>query len=76
MRTSLLSLFMFAALSGVAQSFPFDFETNTQGMLGYDGATFTIVPNPSNTGNPSPNVAEIVKVNVSDIWAGGKITNV
>ena len=76
MRTNLFSLFMFAALSGYAQSFPFDFETNTSGMLGYDGATFTIVPNPSNTGNSSSNVAEIVKVNITDIWAGGKITNV
>ena len=37
---------------------------------------FTIVPNPNSTGNSSANVAEIVKVNVADIWAGGKITNV
>jgi hypothetical protein len=76
MKTTFFAFFMIVALSSFGQSFPFDFENNTPGMLGYDGATFTIVPNPNSTGNSSANVAEIVKVNVSDIWAGGKITNI
>ena len=59
-----------------AQSLPFDFESTTSGMLGYDGATFSIVSNPSTTGNASTKVAKIVKVNAGDLWAGGKITNV
>jgi len=76
MKTSFISFLMLAAFSSFGQSFPFDFENNTPGMIGYDGATFTIVPNPNSSGNSSANVAEIVKVNVADIWAGGKITNV
>ena len=76
MKTTFFAFFIMVALSSFGQSFPFDFENNTPGMLGYDGATFTIVPNPNSTGNSSANVAEIVKVNVSDIWAGGKITNI
>tara|TARA_Y100000385_G_scaffold34485_1_gene32332 strand:+ start:75 stop:1331 length:1257 start_codon:yes stop_codon:yes gene_type:complete len=76
MKTTFFAFFIIVALSSFGQSFPFDFENNTPGMLGYDGATFTIVPNPNSTGNSSANVAEIVKVNVSDIWAGGKITNI
>lgn len=60
----------------MAQSLPFNFESATAGMVGYDGATFTIVPNPSTSGNSSANVAKIVKVNVADQWGGGKITGV
>lgn len=62
-------------MNSFGQSFPFDFESTTSGMSGYDGASFTIVSNPNTTGNSSSNVAKIVKVNVSDMWAGGKITN-
>lgn len=61
---------------GWSQSLPFDFESATSGMAGYDGATFTIVSNPDTSGNSSSNVAKIVKVNVNDLWAGGKITSV
>ena len=59
-----------------SQSLPFDFESTTSGMTGYDGATFTIVSNPDTNGNPSASVAKIVKVNINDMWAGGKITGV
>ena len=45
-------------------------------MVGYDGASFTIVANPSSVGNSSANVAKIVKVNAADLWARGKITSV
>ena len=76
MRKLYSSLFVIAATAAMAQSLPFNFESATAGMVGYDGATFTIVPNPSTTGNSSANVAQIVKVNVADQWAGGKITGV
>jgi hypothetical protein len=76
MRKLYSSLFAIAATAAMAQSLPFNFESATAGMVGYDGATFTIVPNPSTTGNSSANVAQIVKVNVADQWAGGKITGV
>ena len=59
-----------------SQSLPFDFESTTSGMQGYDGASFTIVSNPSSVGNSSAKVAKIVKVNVADKWAGGKITSI
>ena len=69
-------LLMLSTTLGWSQSFPFDFETATSGMTGYDNATFTIVNNPSTMGNSSSKVAEIVKVTAGDLWAGGKITNV
>ena len=76
MKKLLGSLLMALTTVGWAQSLPFDFESTTSGMLGYDGATFTIVSNPSTTGNASVKAAKIVKVNAGDLWAGGKITNV
>lgn len=76
MKKLIFSLFMFASTFGWAQSLPFDFESATSGMQGYDGASFAIVSNPSSVGNSSANVAKIVKVNVGDMWAGGKITSV
>jgi len=73
----LLASLLTASLSvGFAQTLPFDFESATAGMQGYDGATFTIVPNPSLVGNTSSNVAKIVKVNVNNQWAGGRIAGV
>lgn len=73
----LLASLLTASLSvGFAQTLPFDFESATAGMQGYDGATFTIVPNPSLVGNTSSNVAKIVKVNANDLWAGGRIAGV
>ena len=72
-----LASLLTASLSvGFAQTLPFDFESATAGMQGYDGATFTIVPNPSLVGNTSSNVAKIVKVNANDLWAGGRIAGV
>ena len=76
MKTKLITLLMAVSLVATAQSFPFDFESSTAGMVGYDGASFTIVSNPSTVGNTSSNVAKIVKVNAADLWAGGKITSV
>ena len=67
---------MLASTFGWAQSLPLDFESTTSGMQGYDGASFAIVSNPSSLGNSSANVAKIIKVNVADMWAGGKITSV
>ena len=73
----LLASLLTASLSvGFAQTLPFDFESATAGMQGYDGATFTIVPNPSLVGNTSSNVAKIVKVNANNQWAGGRIAGV
>jgi len=73
----ILASLLTASLSvGFAQTLPFDFESATAGMQGYDGATFTIVPNPSLVGNSSSNVAKIVKVNVNNQWAGGRIAGV
>ena len=72
-----LASLLTASLSvGFAQTLPFNFESATAGMQGYDGATFTIVPNPSLVGNTSSNVAKIVKVNANDLWAGGRIAGV
>ncbi|MDE0987030.1 MAG: hypothetical protein OSA02_05845, partial [Schleiferiaceae bacterium] len=76
MKKLIFSMFMFASTFGWAQSLPFDFESATSGMQGYDGASFAIVSNPSSVGNSSANVAKIVKVNVADMWAGAKITSV
>lgn len=73
----LLASLLTASLSvGFAQTLPFNFESATAGMQGYDGATFTIVTNPSLVGNTSGNVAKIVKVNANDLWAGGRIAGV
>jgi len=74
MKTLALALFAAAVTAGYAQSFPLTFETATPGMLGYDNASFSIVPNPSLVGNPSANVAKIVKVSATNLFAGGKIT--
>ena len=52
MHKILTSLFALAAVAVTAQTLPFTFESATPGMQGYDGATFTIVPNPSAVGNP------------------------
>ena len=72
-----LASLLTASLSvGFAQTLPFNFESATAGMQGYDGATFTIVPNPSLVGNTSSNVAKIVKVNPNNQWAGGRIAGV
>ena len=76
MKNLLVALVLATSTVGWAQSLPFDFEAATTGMTGYDGATFSIVNNPSTTGNSSAKVAQIVKVNVADQWAGGKIVGV
>jgi hypothetical protein len=76
MKKIIITLLMAASVAASAQAFPFDFESSTAGMVGYDGASFTIVSNPSSVGNSSSNVAKIVKVNAADLWAGGKITSV
>ena len=72
----MITLLMASSVVLSAQALPFDFESSTSGMVGYDGASFTIVANPSSVGNSSANVAKIVKVNAADLWAGGKITSV
>ena len=76
MKHFLTILFVTTASVSWGQTLPFDFESATSGMTGYDGATFTIVNNPDTAGNSSSKVAKIVKVNVNDLWAGGKITSV
>lgn len=76
MKHFLTILFITTASVSWGQTLPFDFESATSGMTGYDGATFTIVNNPDTAGNSSSKVAKIVKVNVNDLWAGGKITSV
>lgn len=72
----LSALLTVGSFSAWSQSLPFDFESATAGMVGYDNATFTIVNNPSTSGNSSSKVAKIVKTTAGDLWAGGKITNV
>jgi hypothetical protein len=57
MKTLLSALLLAGLTTGHAQSISFDFESATAGMQGYDGATFTVVPNPSSVGNPSANAA-------------------
>ncbi|NCF53051.1 MAG: T9SS type A sorting domain-containing protein [Bacteroidetes bacterium] len=76
MKKIMITLLMASSVALTAQALPFDFESSTSGMVGYDGASFTIVANPSSVGNSSANVAKIVKVNAADLWAGGKITSV
>lgn len=63
-----------AAAAGFSQPLSINFETTVSGMQGYDGATFTAVPNPSTSGNTSATVGKIVKVAPGNLWAGGKIT--
>jgi len=74
MKSFALFLFAAAVTAGYAQTFPLTFESATPGMLGYDNANFSIVPNPSLIGNPSANVAKIEKVSAANLFAGGKIT--
>ena len=62
----LSALLTVSSFLGWSQSLPFDFESATSGMTGYDGATFTIVNNPDTAGNSSSKAAKIVKVNVND----------
>jgi len=76
MKHYLSALLILGSTAAWSQSLPFDFESATLGMVGYDNASFTIVNNPSTTGNSSSKVAEIVKTTAGDLWAGGKITNV
>ena len=76
MKQILTALILTTSTLSSGQALPFDFESTTLGMTGYDGATFTIVNNPDTAGNSSSKVAKIVKVNVNDLWAGGKITSV
>lgn len=76
MKHFLTALFIAGSTAAWSQSLPFDFESATSGMVGYDNATFTIVNNPSTSGNSSSKVAKIVKTTAGDLWAGGKITNV
>ena len=45
-KTFLSALLTVGSFLGWSQSLPFDFESATSGMVGYDGATFTIVANP------------------------------
>ena len=74
MKNFLTTLFLAIIALSWSQSLPFDFESATSGMVGYDNATFTIVNNPSATGNSSSKVARIVKTTAGDLYAGGKIT--
>lgn len=76
MKNFLTALFLAITALSWSQSLPLDFESATSGMVGYDNATFTIVNNPSTSGNSSSKVAKIVKTTAGDLWAGGKITNV
>lgn len=76
MKHFLTALLIAGSTAAWSQSLPFDFESATSGMVGYDNATFTIVNNPSTSGNSSSKVAKIVKTTAGDLWAGGKITNV
>ena len=76
MKHFLTALFIAGSTTAWSQSLPFDFESATSGMVGYDNATFTIVNNPNTSGNSSSKVAKIVKTTAGDLWAGGKITNV
>ena len=71
MKRLLSALLIVGSTSAWSQSLPFDFESATSGMAGYDNASFTIVNNPSTTGNSSSKVAEIVKTTAGDLWAGG-----
>ena len=41
MKKIMFTLLMAASVAASAQAFPFDFESTTAGMVGYDGATFT-----------------------------------
>jgi len=76
MKHFLTALFIAGSTTAWSQSLPFDFESATSGMVGYDNATFAIVNNPSTSGNSSSKVAKIVKTTAGDLWAGGKVTNV
>ena len=76
MKHFLTALLIAGSTAAWSQSLPFDFESATSGMVGYDNATFSIVNNPSTSGNSSSKVAKIVKTTTGDLWAGGKITNV
>ena len=73
----LLALFLvpFAAFAQV--DFPFDFETeaSTPAFVDFEVAVTTVVPNPNpNANNPSDFVAQMVRNEGGQIWAGSIVT--
>lgn len=68
-------IFLFAGLSGYAQSLPVDFEAaiTTADFINFDGGTATVIANPQSAGtNTSSKVAQIIR-NGGQVWAGSKL---
>ena len=73
----LLTLLFVPAVAFAQVDFPFDFETesSTPAFVDFEAAVTTVVPNPNpNDNNPSEYVAQMVRGEGGQVWAGSIIT--
>lgn len=71
------ALLMLPFLASAQADFPFDFESDASSPVfaDFEAAVTTVVPNPNpNTNNPSDFVAQMVRNEGGQIWAGSLIT--
>lgn len=71
------ALLMLPFLASAQVDFPFDFESDASSpvFIDFESAVTTVVPNPNpNTNNPSDFVAQMVRNEGGQIWAGSIIT--
>ena len=72
-----LTLLFVPAVAFAQVDFPFDFETEatTPAFVDFEAAVTTVVPNPNpNDNNPSEYVAQMVRGEGGQVWAGSIIT--
>ena len=73
----LLALLFVPVVAFAQVDFPFDFETEatTPAFVDFEAAVTTVVPNPNpNDNNPSEYVAQMVRGEGGQVWAGSKRT--
>ncbi len=73
----LLAFLLIPAATFAQVDFPFDFETTatTPVFVDFEAAVTTVVPNPNpNDNNPSDQVAQMVRGEGGQIWAGSIVT--
>ena len=73
----LLALFLVPLAASAQVDFPFDFETeaSTPAFVDFEAAVTTVVPNPNpSANNPSDFVAQMVRNEGGQVWAGSIVT--
>ena len=73
----LLTLIFVPVVAFAQVDFPFDFETEatTPAFVDFEAAVTTVVPNPNpNDNNPSEYVAQMVRGEGGQVWAGSIVT--